>query len=73
MWLHETTVSWVRDRLKRSLPKEPWKETEEQFSKRLKLAGEHVNANFDVQGLYREMPERMRKLVHEKKGDRLKK
>ena len=73
LWLHETTVSWVRDRLKRSLPKEPWNETEEQFSKRLKLAGEHVNANFDVQGLCREMPERMRKLVHDKKGDRLKK
>ena len=73
LWPHETAVSWVRERLKRSLPKEPWNENEEHFAKRLKAAAEHVNAHFDVKGLCREMPARMRKLVHEKKGDRLKK
>ena len=55
------------------LPKEPWHEDEEHFAKRLKAAAEHVNAHFAVKGLRREMPARMRKLVHEKKGDRLKK
>ena len=66
-------MSWVRERLKRSLPKGPWLEDEEHFAKRLKAAADHVNAHFDVKGLCREMPARMRKLVHEKKGGRLKK
>ena len=73
LWLHETAVSWVRERLKRSLPKDPWTETEEQFAKRLKTAAENVNANHDVEGLCREMPDRMHKLAHETKGDRLRK
>ena len=73
LWLHETAVSWVREQLKRTLPREPWREREEQFAKRLKTAAEHVNARFDVHGLCKEMPERMRLLVHEKKGDRLRK
>ena len=71
--MHETAVSWVREQLKRTLPREPWREREEQFAKRLKTATEHVNARFDVRGLCKEMPERMRLLVHEKKGDRLRK
>ncbi len=70
LWLHETAVSWVRERLKRSLPKDPWHESEDHFAKRLKTAVEHVNAKHDVQGLCREMPSRMRMLVHETKGDR---
>ena len=57
-------MSWVRERLKRTLPREPWREREEQFAKRLKTAAEHVNARFDVRGLCKEMPERMRLLVH---------
>ena len=48
LWLHETAVSWVRERLKRTLPREPWKEREEQFAKRLKTATEHVNAHVDA-------------------------
>ena len=66
-------MSWVRERLKRSLPKEPWNETEENFAKRLKAAAEHVIKHFDVPGLCKEMPERMRLPVHETKGDRLRK
>ena len=61
-------MSWVREQLKRTLPREPWREREEQFAKRLKTAAEHVNARFDVRGL-----ERMRLLVREKKGDRFRK
>ena len=73
LWLHETSVSWIRDRLKRSLPKDPWNESEENFTKRIKTAVEYVNANYDVGGLCREMPSRMRELVHETQGDRLRK
>ena len=57
----------------RTLPRDPWKEREEPFAERLKTATEHVNAHFHVHGLCKEMPERMRLLVHEKKGDRLRK
>ena len=64
-------MSWVRDRLKRSLSKDPWNESEESFTKRIKTAVEYVNANHDVAGLCKEMPQRMRDLVNEAKGDRL--
>ena len=73
LWLHETTVSWIRERLKRSLPKDPWNETEESFTKRMKKAVEHVNDEHDVAGLCREMPSRMHDLVHATRGDRLRK
>lgn len=73
LWLHETSVSWIRERLKRSLPKDPWNESEESFTKRMKTAVEYVNANHGVTGLCKEMPERMRDLVHEQQGDRIRK
>ena len=73
LWLHETSVSWIRDRLKRSLPKDPWNETEESFTKRMKKAVEHVNDKHDVAGLCREMPSRMHDVVHATRGDRLRK
>ena len=73
LWLHETSVSRIRERLKRSLPKDPWNESEESFTKRIKTAVEYVNANHDVTGLCKEMPQRMRDLVHEQQGDRIRK
>ena len=73
LWPHETAVSWTRQRMKRTLPKEPWNESEEDFGKRLKLAQNYVNANYDVDSLCLEMPERMRSLVHDTKGDKLSK
>ena len=73
LWLHETTVSWIRERMKRSQPLEPWTESEEDLGKRLKAAAGYCNANFDVEGLCREFPERMRSLVEKTKGDRLSK
>ena len=71
LWLHETSVAWIRDRLKRSLPAEPWKESSANFAKRMKKAVDHVNKEHDVRGLCREMPARMHCLVHETLGDRL--
>ena len=38
LWPHETTVSWVRERMKRTQPVEPWIESEEKLGKRLKAA-----------------------------------
>ena len=71
LWLHETAVSSVRHRLRRTLPKEPWNETEEAFEERLKAAATWVNNNRDVDGFCKEMPCRMRSLVHKTKGARL--
>ena len=73
LWLHETTVSWIRERMKRSQPMEPWTESEEELGVRLKAAAAHCNSHHDVEGLCREFPQRMRALVTVKKGDRLNK
>ena len=56
-----------------TLPCEPWNETEEEFTGRLKAAATWVNAHHDVEGLCREMPQRMHDLVHVTKGGRLNK
>ena len=73
LWLHETTVSWIRERMKRSQPPEPWAESEEELGKRLKAAAEHCTAHHDVAGLCKEFPSRMRSLVDVQQGDRLRK
>ena len=73
LWPHETAVSWVRQRLRLTLPQEPWNETEESYEGRLKAAATWVNDHHDVDGLCKEMPNRMHNLVHETKGARLNK
>ena len=67
-WLHETAVAWTRNRLKRTLPKDPWQEAEAAFGKRLKLAQDYAHTHYDVASLCLAMPGRMRTLVHVKKG-----
>ena len=71
LWLHETAVSWVRHRLRVTLPAEPWEETEDAFEARLKAAALWVNEHHDVDGLCKQMPKRMHDLVHVTKGARL--
>ena len=73
LWLHETAVSWVRQRLRLTLPQEPWNETEEAFEGRLKAAATWVNDHHDVEGLCKQMPRRMHDLAHVTKGARLNK
>ena len=73
LWLHETAVSWIRERLKRTQPKEPWRENEEEFSKRLKAAASYCTSHHDVDGLCGEFPARMHDLAHVTEGDRLSK
>ena len=70
-WPHETAVSWVRERLRLTLPTEPLAETEEDFEGRLKAAATWVNAQRDVDGSCRQMPQRMHDLVHVVRGGRL--
>ena len=71
LMLHETAVAWIRLRMAQTLPREPWRESEEEWGKRLKDTVTYINNKYDVEGLCREMPERMRILVHEKQGDRV--
>ena len=70
--LHDTAVSWVRERLSKTLPNKSWKEPVEIYKPRRKLAAAHINANFNVEGLCNELPERIAELSV-RKGDRLSK
>ena len=69
--LHETAISWIRWRLAQTVPKECWKETPAEYEARLKHVVADINANLDVEGLCRRLPERLQKLV-DSKGERLK-
>ena len=69
--LHETAVAWVRKRETVTQTTEPWRETVEEFHARLRGICQHVNANYDVDGLCRKFPERLQKVV-DAEGDRIK-
>ena len=68
--LHETAVSWLRQRLEQSTPKKCWEETREAYGSRLKRCCEEVNKECDVEGPCNGFPKRI-KLLEESKGDRL--
>lgn len=61
--LHETAVSWVRNRLSRTVPKRPWEETEAAYVKRLKAAALYINENHNVVNLNLELPSRAAAIV----------
>ena len=69
--LHETSVSWLRKRLEQSTPKKCWEETREAYSRRLKRCCDDINKDYDVEGLCRGFPKRI-KMLTEIGGDRLK-
>ena len=73
LWLHETAVSWVRHRLRLTLPREPWNESEQEFGARLRAAAAWINDNHKVEELCKEMPQRKHDLVYLTKGGRLNK
>ena len=73
LWPHETAVSWVRQRLRATLPPEPWHEAESDFEARLKAAAAWVNDHHDAEGLCKQMPRRMHDLVCVARGARLSK
>ena len=61
--LHETAVSWVRNKLRRAKPETmPWKETPAQWSRRMMAAVGEANLG-DVDGLCRQFPERLEECV----------
>ena len=72
LMLHETAVSWIRNKEGLTLPRRPWTESREAFAVRLKQIVAAINDEHDVDGLCRELPMRISKLI-EKKGSKLRK
>jgi hypothetical protein len=70
--LHETAVAWIRLRLTKTLPREAWSETVDEYRARLKVCATYANANYDVDGLCRGFLKRVQEL-HRREGDRLSK
>ena len=57
--LHETAVSWIRCGLTWTLPPRPWEETPTEFPRRRRAVVEDINACHSVEGLCRELPQRV--------------
>jgi hypothetical protein len=72
LMLHETAVAWVRLKIGRSTPAQPWLETPEQFKARMQQVCREVNAEYEVENLCRELPSRLKDLK-DRGGDKLKK
>jgi len=72
LMLHETAVAWIRYRERKTLPRQPWTETVEEYTTRLKGIVQYCNDNYNVDGLCREFPDRMQALV-DNEGDRINK
>ena len=70
--LHETAVSWIRIRLSKSVPAQPWLETRKEYESWLKWCCDYINEHFNVDGLCRALTSRIDTLV-QVKGDRLRK
>ena len=72
MLLHETAVSWVRNRLRKLRSRcLPWDETSVQWANRMQKAVDHVNETYNADKLCRSFPRRL-KLCVASGGDRLK-
>ena len=68
--LHETAVAWIRKKEETSRITTPWTETVAQFTTRLKTIVQGINTTHDVEGLCRQLPRRLEKLV-DGDGERL--
>ena len=70
VYLHETSVSWIRYQEEQTRPKEPWLETVPRFSKRMRDICLDINKRLNVEGLCRALPKRLKRLV-DAEGDRI--
>ena len=68
--LHETAMAWMRERLKKTVPKEAWNETVEDYRARLKQCAAYCNEKYNIENLCREVPWRAQELIN-LEGDRL--
>ena len=70
LMLHETAMAWVRDRLKLTVPTKSWEESIEEFGSRLKDVAVYSNHHYKVDGLCRQLPDRVAMLMRAQ-GDRI--
>ena len=70
LMLHEAAMAWVRNRLKKTVPKVAWHETVEEYGERLKQVAAYIEGKYNVGGLCRELPDRVAEL-HKRRGDRI--
>ena len=68
--LHETAVSWNRNKLTATTPKRPWLESREQYAARLRQVVADINCKFAVGDLCQRFPDRLDELIR-RQGDRL--
>ena len=68
--LHETTMAWMRDRLKKTCPKKSWEETVEAYHSRLKQCAAYCNDKYNIESLCNEVPWRTEELL-KREGDRI--
>ena len=68
--LHETAVSWIRHQEGQTRPKEPWLESLEDYTSRMKGIAQDINNRLNVEGLCRALPKRVAQVI-EAKGDRI--
>ena len=54
------------------MPRQPWKETVEEYTARLKAIVQYINDNHDIESLCREFPDRMQAVI-DNEGDRINK
>ena len=68
--LHETAVSWIRQKLTATTPKKPWLETREQYAARLRQVVADINRSYAVGAFCQRFPDRLDELIR-RQGDRL--
>ena len=68
LMLHETAVAWMRKRLVETTPKKCWTESREEYTARLKRCAEFINNNYDVEGLCKGLPKRIKGIIKAKGG-----
>ena len=59
MMLHETAISWIRRGLTWSLPPWPWEESPIGYARRLRAVVRDISTHYNVEGLCRELPQRV--------------
>ena len=70
LMLHETVVSWIRNRLAKSVPTRAWEESRDAYTARLKACGEDINRTCRLDDLCHAFPHRIDTLV-DRQGGRL--
>ena len=68
---HETAVSWIRRKEPQTRSKEPWTETVEEFTARLRGICQQINDSHDVEGLCKREPKKRLQELVDAEGDRI--